>query len=209
MDIIEKFKEITKDVESPIVIELGGCDGYHTNIMCKALSERHSSFIYHVLEPVESLSNSISRVVEWCKNVEVSTMAISAQTGQMTFYKSDNKYYGSSSIRKPKRAFEFWQDMSFQESTCQAITLDDFVKSKSIEGKVIDWIWADVQGAEKDLIEGAKNTMKNVRYFYTEFMEYEVYEGQIFDFDSLCKMLPDFEVVHRFEHDVLFKNKNL
>jgi FkbM family methyltransferase len=209
MDIIEKFREVTREVKTPVVIELGGCDGYHTNIMCKVLSESHLYFIYHVLEPVDELSKSISRVMEWCKNVEVSTLAVSSKTGEMTLYKSDAKYYGSSSIRKPKRAFEFWSDMNFQESVCNAITLDDFVHSKQIDSRIIDWIWADVQGAEKDLIEGASKTLKNVRYFYTEFMEYEVYEGQVFDFQSLCDMLPDFEVVYRFEHDVLFKNKNL
>jgi hypothetical protein len=40
-------------------------------------------------------------------------------------------------------------------------------------------------------------------------MEYEVYEGQIFDYSELCKLLENFEVEHKFEYDVLFKNKNL
>lgn len=205
MEILEKFKEIVSNVENPTIIELGGCDGYHTNIMAKILSEKNKPFTYYVFEPVINLATTIKNTLNWCPYVEVIPKAISEKTGKFKFYQSDNKYYGSSSIRKPKLVYEFWSDMNFSETLCDCISLDDFMKEKGILGNTIDFIWADVQGAEKDLILGGKETFKNVRYFFTEFMEHEIYEGQIFDLNSLCSLIPQFSVEHKFENDILFK----
>ena len=41
---------------------------------------------------------------------------------------------------------------------------------------VIDFIWIDVQGAEKEVIEGAKNILPNVKYIQLEYGETS-YEG--------------------------------
>ena len=147
--------------------------------------------------------------MRWLPEVQILEMAVGSQNGKVTFYQSDNKYYGSSSIRKPKRAYEFWQDMSFNELTCESICLDTLISNYGFGERTIDFIWADVQGAEKDLILGAKETLKRTKYFYTEFMEYEVYEGQVYDYSEICKMLPDFDVEHKFDYDILFTNKKI
>jgi hypothetical protein len=44
----------------------------------------------------------------------------------------------------------------------------------------IDFIWADVQGAEEDLILGGLDTLrKRTKYLFTEYNNSEMYEGQI------------------------------
>jgi hypothetical protein len=85
---------------------------------------------------------------------------------------------------------------------------DDYIKREKLEGKVIDFIWADIQGAEIDLILGGKEAFKNVRYFYTEYCDSELYEGEI-PLEKILELMPDFEVVEDYQGDVLLKNKTL
>jgi FkbM family methyltransferase len=209
MDILNKVQQAINESLNPIIIELGGCDGFHTNIIGQKLRESGKPFTYLVLEPVPTLAQIIRDKVKWLPEIQVIQMAVGSENGNVTFYQSDNKYYGSSSIRKPKRAYEFWQDMTFTQLTCQSITLDTLAETYGLSEKNIDFIWADVQGAEKDLILGGLKTLERTKYFYTEFMEYEVYEGQIFEFNKICELLPNFEVEHKFDYDILFRNKKL
>jgi hypothetical protein len=90
----------------------------------------------------------------------------------------------------------------------ECIKLDDYVNELGLTGKVIDFIWADIQGAEHLLIKGGVNTFKNVKYFYTEYCGKEWYKGNK-DAKGIQRMLPYFEVVQDFGGDVLLKNKNL
>jgi hypothetical protein len=69
----------------------------------------------------------------------------------------------------------------------------------------VDLIWADVQGAEGDLVKGGTATFANTRYFYTEYSNNEWYEGQP-TLQQLVEMLANFVIMPRFEMDVLFKN---
>jgi FkbM family methyltransferase len=210
MDILDKVSEVLAQSEKPIMIELGGCDGYHSNIILSHLTQMTKDFTYIVLEPVPRLAKQIQAVLSWCPNVQVFQKAIGSSNGVVPFYESDTKYYGSSSIRKPtEKNFEFWSDMKFQESTCETITLDTLIENCGLTNKTIDLIWADVQGAEEDLILGGKQTLKNTMFFYTEFVAHEIYEGQIHEFDKICSMLPNFDVEHKFDYDILFKNKNI
>jgi hypothetical protein len=71
-----------------------------------------------------------------------------------------------------------------------------------------DFIWADVQGAESDLVEGAALFLTSSRYFYTEYSNDEWYEGQI-TLAELLEKLPGFDLVRRYPMDALFENKGI
>jgi len=72
----------------------------------------------------------------------------------------------------------------------------------------IDFIWADVQGAEVDLIRGAETTLARTRFFYTEHSNQELYEGQI-NLRAMLKLLPNFKLARKYPNDALLKNKLL
>jgi hypothetical protein len=69
-------------------------------------------------------------------------------------------------------------------------------------------IWADVQGAEENLIKGGLKTLSHTKYFYTDYEDDELYEGQI-TLDQIKNLLPNFKAIGYFGNNVLFKNTAL
>jgi 2-O-methyltransferase len=146
-------------------------------------------------------------------------IAISAEDGTTEFHVSDGAPNAewkerlpegwdlSGSIKKPKKHLEAHPWCKFEKAIqVKTKRLDTWCREEGIA--TIDFIWADVQGAETELIQGAQKALKNTRYLYTEYNNKELYEGQA-NLRTLMKLLPDFEIVTVYPNDVLFKNKTL
>jgi len=111
----------------------------------------------------------------------------------------------SGSIRKPANHLKEYPWCTFERSiTVETCRLDTWCKRERVSD--VDFIWADVQGAEADIIKGGQETLKRTRYFFTEYNDKEMYEGQP-SLDTILEMLPDFETMVVYRNDVLLKNK--
>ena len=86
------------------------------------------------------------------------------------------------------------------------ITLDSFCEGRGIER--IDFIWADIQGAEGDMVRGGRQTLARTRYLYTEYSDEELYENQA-TLKEILELLPDFRVIELWTDDVLLENQQL
>lgn len=86
--------------------------------------------------------------------------------------------------------------------------LDSFIEKNSIE--IVDFVWADVQGAEDLMILGGRNSLVDkIRYMYTEYSNIEYYENEP-NLSQIIELMGDnWEVLEIFTADVLLKNKNL
>ena len=73
---------------------------------------------------------------------------------------------------------------------------------------IVDFIWADVQGAEEELILGAKHILSRTKYFYTEYSNEELYKNQI-NKKTILEMLPWFEERKDYGTNVLLKNRDI
>ncbi len=74
---------------------------------------------------------------------------------------------------------------------------------------IIDFVWADVQGAEAKLIRGGVNALTRTRYLYTEFYDSPMYEGQP-DLETICAMLPWFDPIGIYGgNNILLANRGL
>jgi len=98
-----------------------------------------------------------------------------------------------------------------KKSEVKTIKLDSWIKENNI--KLIDFIWADIQGAERDMIEGAENALKFCKYFYTEYGETSSYTGALTR-DETIELLQkhDYELVPEYSSgkeigELLFRNK--
>lgn len=119
----------------------------------------------------------------------------------------ENDWSASNSIKKPKEHLNYHKWVNFDEKIeVECIKLDDFEPLKNVN---IDFIWADVQGAEDLVFEGAKKLLKRTKYVYTEYNQNEMYENQL-NLDGILTLFgEDWEIVHLYEDDVLLKNKNI
>jgi FkbM family methyltransferase len=110
----------------------------------------------------------------------------------------------SSSIKRPKNHLTRYP-VTFGETIDVPITtLDTIRRQHGID--VVDFIWADIQGAEAEMIRGGLETLQRTRYLYTEYSNDEMYEGQP-TLSDILDLLPQFRVIELWPDDVLLENR--
>jgi 2-O-methyltransferase len=195
--------------EDPIIVEVGANCGQTTVEMLK---EMPRATIY-AFEPDPRAIEKFRAAVKH-PNVHLFECAIGAVNGSVEFNQSSGGeslpdytqgWDQSGSIRRPRSHLEVWPWVKFEKKiTVPIMTLDAWSDQHRIARA--DFIWADVQGAESDLVEGAARFLRSSRYFYTEYSDEEWYEGQI-SLAGLIEKLPDFDLVMRYQMDALFQNR--
>jgi FkbM family methyltransferase len=194
--------------ESPVIFEIGCADGRDTQDFLNTFK----TVSMYCFEPepknIKIVKDTINNT-----NHHLFEGVVSDVDGRITFNRSrmDDpavlSYSGS--IKKPKEHLNTWPAIKFDQTIeVKSITLDTFCEQNNID--IIDFIWADIQGAEENMISGGKNTFKNkVRFLYTEYSNVEYYEGQA-NLDKILNLLGEnWSVVLNFGEDVLLKNNLL
>jgi len=195
--------------EDPVIIEVGANCGQTTVEILRAMPR---ATIY-AFEP-DPRAIAKFRAAVTGANVHLNECAIGAINGTVTFYQSSGGeqlpgysqgWDQSGSIRRPNSHLTVWPWVKFESQiTVPIMTLDTWSELHQVEKA--DFIWADVQGAESDLVEGAARFLRGSRYLYTEYSNEEWYEGQI-TLAVLCEKLSDFDLIMRYPMDALFRNK--
>lgn len=148
---------------------------------------------------------------------EIYPYAVSDTNGVSRFYLSSGRvpafnnelvmksdWSFSSSLKKPTGHLQEHTWITFDNSVdVQTIRLDDF---KSLQNTTVDFIWADVQGAEDLVFSGARELLKRTRYVYTEYSNKELYENQLNLKELLDLFGPEWRLVHDYGNDVLLEN---
>jgi FkbM family methyltransferase len=215
MEIFHRFIEIVSSKNNPVVFEFGTCDGQHTNIMCSILKRMGKNFNYHAFEAdYRILPQFKYNNTQHLNEIKFNNKAIGNIDGKVEFHLSGGEekreghfkqsFYGSSSIRTPKKTLEYWPDMTFEDAEVECIKFDTYYNS--VNTGIIDFIWADLQGAEGDLIDGGQIALSNTRYLYTEYSNDELYEGEIGLQEILDKLPGTWTIVEDYGSDVLLKN---
>lgn len=155
---------------------------------------------------------------------ELYPYALSNTTGQQIFHLSsgyvyyhsdavvrENPYSCSSSLKRPTPHLgERCPDVKFEEDVIvDCVRLDDF---EPLKDTTIDFIWADVQGAEDLVFGGATETLKRTRFVFTEYAT-GLYESQLRR-DEILQLFGDsWTLIHDFgngvDGDILLKNTKL
>lgn len=198
------------------IIEVGANDGTDT---AKLLDIVPYGDVF-AFEPDPRAIKRFKEIVT-SERIHLIECAVGASVGTVQFYQSGGLWpHGeeertlqnlpedwdqSGSIRKPKEHLEKHPWVTFDKKIdVPIVTLDSWTFDHRI--KLIDLLWADVQGAEMDLIAGASDTLRNTRFFYTEYSDTELYEGAP-RLDDISSEIPDFELLETFEDNALFRNK--
>jgi FkbM family methyltransferase len=204
-----KIENIKKYINknNPVIIEIGSNIGTTTALFLKNFPEAK----IFCFEPDPSLVLKFKENIK-NKNVSLFEVAIGNTNGTTVFFRSSGTNpledrTQSGSIKKPKNHLLQHPDIVFKEKiSVPVIRLDDWFKQQNINE--VDFIWADIQGAEEDLILGATEVLKKTKYFYTEYSNLEDYEGQI-NLKKICSLLNNFFIHRIFYYDVFMVNINL
>lgn len=197
----------------PVILDVGANLGQHSSLFLR----HFPGATLHSFEPdPRAVAGFRARIDN--PRVTLHEIALGAEDGEATFHMSDGAppdqeeqypegFHMAGSLRKPKNALVDWPWLEFRrEITVPVVKLDTWSRDNRVER--IDFIWADVQGAESDLIQGGAETLARTRFFYTEYSDREWYDGQA-GLDQLAALLPDFDLVARTDMDVLFANRRL
>jgi len=203
--------------ENPLIIEIGANNGSDTEDFLKYFKE--PDIIAFEPDPRCIVKFKSNKKLYDSEYVALLEYALSNKTGKTTFYQSDGwppdwpgtgNWDYSGSIKRPTGHLVTHPWCRFDKKIeVDTNTLDNFflVFLKNHNSNIIDFIWMDVQGAEKEVIEGGILTLTQyTRYLYTEFENTEMYEGQV-DFHELMRLLPGFEVLGQYGNNVLLKNR--
>mgnify|MGYP001564867676 CR=1 FL=1 len=148
--------------------------------------------------------------------VELIKKAVNSKTGTFNLFASSgkaegnpNEYEGCSSLLEPNEVVKNFPFLKFNNELVECITIDDFCKEKNITS--IDFIFADIQGAELEMIKGAVEMLPKIKFMFLEKSDNVVlYKNQPLTNDLIDFMKEnDFEVAKIFKCDILFYNKKL
>lgn len=201
--------------DAPLILEIGANDGGDT---ASFLSVFPNATICAFEPDPRALAKFKAR--RFPPRVHLFEIAIGAEDGEAEFNVSSglpeempphirkNFPLGwdlSGSLRAPKNHKVVWPWVKFEKQVRVTVKrLDTWAKEYGVAA--VDFIWADMQGAEGDLIAGGKETLANTHYLYTEYTNDEWYEGQP-TLAQLESMLPTFSIVRCYPMDILFENR--
>lgn len=197
--------------DHPVILELGCNDGSDTQ---RFLKEFPGACV-HCFEPDPRPLERFSIHDPRCT---LHRLAISAEDGLTDFYLSGGTppdlrmadWDLSSSIHPPTGHLSAHPWCRFDRKISVPTRSLDSWMSEHPEITMIDFLWADIQGAEGDLIQGGLSTLRNrTRFFYTECYESAMYAGQPTR-QEILKLLPDFECIGVYEgYNILLMNLKL
>jgi FkbM family methyltransferase len=210
--------------DDPTILEIGCNDGTDTLLFLEAMPR---ATIY-CFEPDPRAIERFHKTVSDCRATLIEA-AVCCEDGEALFYGSSGRPPNRS--RKPGAPRACWlpewdlsgsllqptghlaycpwatfpQDRQYKVRT---VRLDTWMEERP-EISQIDFIWCDVQGAEALVIQGGKETLAVTRYFYTEFNNVPLYEGQL-PLTKLQELLPNFDCLGIYgKENTLFRNRQL
>lgn len=202
-----------------VILDIGCYDGEDAD----KLSQQFESCKIHCFEPDPRSIDLFRKHSSHNPKLKLHEVAVGSEVGQVDLWLSDSenrKHYedqtswsASSSLAKPTGHLKLFPDVKFNETlVVESTTLDQWYKWH-LPGYIIDFIWADVNGGELNLVLGAKDTLTITKYLYIEFAAHPLYEGQSTK-EELLAALPDFELLGIYNYkgnfgNLLLKNKTL
>jgi 2-O-methyltransferase len=193
---------------TPTVLDIGCNDGEATRMFL----DLFDAPLVHSFEPDPRAQARFEKNTAGFP-VNLHRMALGDFDGNTTFYQSSadgvvqpmKEWDYSGSIRRPKDHLRVHPWCKFEKTITVPVRRLDTWAAENLPRATVDFIWADVQGAEVDLIKGGLETLRRTRFFYTEYNNRELYEGQV-NLETIMTMLPEFIIERRYTEDVLLRN---
>jgi 2-O-methyltransferase len=198
------IRRLLTNTPNPTIFELGMCDGFHTAMLLSFCTTKPRYFGF---EP--DLRN-VQKILatELPQRMRFFPDAVGNVTGPVTFYMATpdpNGCVGSSSISEFTPVLtELWPWLKCQETKeVWCWRLDDFCAQNNVER--IDFVWMDVQGAERLVFDGGPVMLAKTRYIWTEYDGGTLYKNSS-TIAAIKARFPDWKVLFDLGGDVLLEN---
>lgn len=213
---MSNFEDVISRVgrSDPIILDVGANNGDQTNMFLEHFPQGQ----VFSFEPEPRAIAQFRRRVTNPRAILIE-QAVGGEVGRQVFHQSSGVHPDqreedtplgwdqSGSIKRPAYHLVAAPWVKFDSTIEVDVTTLDTWSAAENPGE-IDLIWADVQGAEEEMIRGAVKTLTRTRLLYTEYSNVEMYQGQI-NLRSILQMLPAFELVRDYNGDVLLANTRL
>jgi FkbM family methyltransferase len=199
------IREHLQKIAYPVVFELGMCDGAHTKML---LSWCGDDPVYYGFEPDPRNVAKIIGNHEIMERIIFFPYAIGHVTKKVALHLS-NCEPGATPAQSSISGFtpvltQKWPWLwHLRDIKVQCWKLDDFCKENGIDR--IDFLWMDVQGAERLVFDGAKKMLPNIKLLWTEYDDGTYYQDSSTLQDILARF-PGWEVLADCGTDVLLRN---
>jgi FkbM family methyltransferase len=175
-----------KSLNIDFVLDIGASDGGFARKI-------KSSYPSAELHSFEALPNSYERLVNQCSefvNFHPVNVALSDKAGEIEFFLCENNTGSSSMLEMADVHKEAYPHTAKNKSIkVKAITLDEYINVNNLDlSSKTALMKLDVQGAEKIVLDGSVNTLKNVNYIFCEINFVETYKGCVL-FPELNRIL--------------------
>jgi len=224
---IRKFQIFKRllNKEDPVIVEIGA----HFGEDSVRFSETFSKAVIHCFEPDPRCIKIFKKHVK-SERIVLNELALSDIDGQGMFFQSyqeqnevkvPNKYDWISTEDYDKEKLNASGASSLKKGYKHAVKNSVEVKTKRYDTwykesgiKIVDLVWIDVQGAEKEVIDGMGDAIKNIKFIWTEYGE-TFYDGAMTRSQTInlleslnFKLIP--ELSSRDDNgDLLFYNRGL
>lgn len=201
---------ILADLHEATVFELGAFDGATATEIARFLPTPPRRWFAFECDP-RNFAKCVNAPIYRRPGFELLPFAVSDRDGKVTLHPSsadERAWTASSSILGPSAEmaanFPWLRYRPEDRVEVPARSLDSFARERGVGD--VDLLWVDVEGAERKVIEGAREVLERTRYLFLEVWEARIFEG-MWTYPELLAQLPDFEVVHRFPGDVLLRRR--
>lgn len=185
---------ILKYTSTPIkhVFEIGAFDGVDIEHILNIFNE----CTVHTFEPDPECFQSLNQFKD-NNRVVINNIALSNKIGTASFFKCldphlgeqqqqrDMWYKTAQSLRRNSTFHHQNRSLVEQEIIVNCNTIDNYCRSLNI---VPDILLIDTQGSEYEILEGAINSLKDIKVILTEWSSKELYVGQKM-FDDINQLL--------------------
>ena len=140
--------------EGMVVLDIGAHHGYYTILAAKKVGALgHVSAFEPSLRERRRLLTHLR--LNRCKNVRVEPVALASENGESTLFVVDGRDTGCNSLRPPA------VDEPTHGVAVKTIKLDTYVTSLGL--RHVDFIKIDAEGAELEILEGARSVLRRMR----------------------------------------------
>jgi FkbM family methyltransferase len=214
---LSKMKAIKRllQKENPLILEIGSHVGSDTDLFLKSFRDT-KLFCFEpdprcITKFKKKVKDNRSTLVEVAVSNTDGTILLNLSGGFNPDMPATEEWDASSSIKKSISHCEDFPWLTFDSTIeVKTIKLDTWVIENNINE--IDFIWSDIQGAERDFIEGATNTLKITKYVYMEYGAISTYPEAMTRDETITLMKRhDFEIIRELSDtgksgNLLFKN---